>query len=154
MQWEPLGTTSQYKQLVLITHVKIACYLITWASFHPKKHITALCSHHLCPSSLTGFGLSLLISQGKKKNRFGQGRRKNRRCLTGIPAAHVSVPPCLPPAHHGVLLLHLPGGCSLLPCLAISVPPFHPCSGDGVTYFIPCQGSSRPPSELPQLAET
>lgn len=67
MQWEPLGTTSQYKQLVLITHVKIACYLITWASFHPEKHITALCSHHLCLSSFTGFGLSLLISQEKKQ---------------------------------------------------------------------------------------
>lgn len=45
MQWEPLGTTSQYKQLILITHAKIACYLITWASFHPEKHKTTLCFH-------------------------------------------------------------------------------------------------------------
>lgn len=126
MQWEPLGTTSQYKQLVLITHVKIACYLITWASFHPKKHITALCSHHLCPSSLTGFGLSLLISQGKKKKQVWARKKEEPTVFNRNPCSPcfcTSLPATRPsrgaaPASAGRLLI------AAMPCNLS--PPFSP----------------------------
>lgn len=157
MQWEPLGTTSQYKQLVLITLAKIACYLITWASFHPEKHITALCfhpscSHRLHPSSLAGFRVAPCISL-EKRSRFGQGRRKGCH-LTGIPAAcvclHVHLLACplhgVHPLASDARLLIAAMPCNLGPL-------FHPCPGDGVTYFMPRQGSSHLSSELPRLAE-
>lgn len=156
MQWEPLGTTSQYKQLVLITLAKIACYLITWASFHPEKHITALCfhpscSHRLHPSSFAGFRVAPCISLEKKQVWAG---KKEGMAFNGNPRT-VCLPsrasPCLPPswgtfpASDARLLI------AAMPCNL--GPLFHPCPGDRVTYFMPRQGSSHLSSELPRLAD-
>lgn len=110
MQWEPLGTTSQYKQpIIIITHAKIVCYLTTWASFHPGKHINHLCfhcpcSHCLRPFSLSDFGLAQQLSQAKWSG-FGPGRRKNghligtlapsaclHRCLMAPISLHTDAP--------------------------------------------------------------
>lgn len=97
MEWEPLGTTSQYKQPIIITHAKVVSYLTTWASFHPRKHITHLrfhCSrsHCLCPFSLSDFRLAKWLSQVKKRGRFGPERGKKWHLMGALaPAVYLHV---------------------------------------------------------------